>query len=184
MSRMVDLPPRVERELQKEKWVAERARQRSLVRELFDFDDAVCKEWAAALRAIDPHLRLGRAKPQAHESEFGYDITPGFYHIVRFNQMGPPSFYVVDNGDGGFVYPNSGMLDELRRNDLQNPAVWREQIGRRAMAEQAHEKEKEEKRAARVADVIDRYKAKTDASVSMSDTGWSNSNAGRKGRKA
>lgn len=174
------LPPRVEREILKEKWVDQRAQLRALVFKVFDFDDAVCKEWGPPLRALDPRLRLGKAKPKAHAPALG--VIPGLYHWIVLAETAPPSVHPVTNRDGGFAYPDSGLLVKLKANDLQDPRVWAEMIDSRAKAERDAEAAKDAETQRLTNEIIDRYRTGNNASVSMAGS-WAASNAGKRGRK-
>lgn len=186
MSRLL-LPPQVEAEILKEKHVAERERRRALANRLLDFDDPVCREWEPVLKQLDPQLRLGRARGQAYEP--GMNVRPNFYHWVRDN--GPAAPMTIDpiTGPDGvsFSEPDSGLLERLKANDLQDPIVYRALIEQHAAAEARRERDREQERQDRVEDVIDRYKSVTTASVSMNtDSPWSQNNqpAARRDRKA
>lgn len=172
------LPSKVAAEIAKDKYAAERERRNALVNRLLDFDDPVCREWQPVLAKLDPGLRLGRAREQAYEPEM--NVRPGFYHWVRDN--GPLTVLTIEpitGDDDEWREPDSGLLDQLRANDLQHPDVMRAIIAARAQAEADEEKRRQERRDRRVQGTIERFKAANDASVSMAGD-WTNSVAGRR----
>lgn len=177
------LPPKVQAEIDKEKYKAERERRRALAERLLDFDDPVSREWQPTLTLIDPHLRLGRARGQAYEP--GMNVRPGFYHWYRDNPTAAPTIEPITGPDGeSFAEPDSRLLEQLRGNDLHHPAVWRAHIQKRADTEAAREKQLEEEKQRRITGTLERYKAGNNASVLVSDdVAWSQNVAGRKGRK-
>lgn len=178
------LPGSVVREIQKRKWVEQRREHSAKVMALLDFDDPVCREWEPELKRLDPFLRLGRAKPMAYEP--GFTIRPGFYHWVRDNPTAAMTVSAITGPDDEFVEPDSGLLEALRRNDLQNPEVYRAVIGQRAMREAEEEKERQKDLERANGEVLELYLAKTRAQVSMNtDAPWVQSVHGRRGaRKA
>lgn len=177
------LPPKVQAEIAKEKWDVERQRRRALVLELIDFEDPVCCEWQPVLEALDPYLRLGRAKPMAYAA--GVVMRPGYYHWVRDNPTAVITVEAITGPDGeSFAEPDSRLLDQLRGNDLQNPQIYAALIANHAEAEASMEKERADEREAIDAEVLERWKAASETSVSMNrDAPWTQNTAGRRGRK-
>jgi hypothetical protein len=177
------LPPRVQKEILRDKWGQQRAMQRAVVDRLIDFEDPVAREWAPVLAKLDPRLRLGRARPQAYEA--GFNVKPGFYHWVLDEPSAPITVEPITAEDGeSFTEPSSGLLRDLERNDLQNPHVYRALIEREQSKEQAAEKARQENLDEVNENAMERYVAATRAQVSMTDVPWSQNSAGRKGRSA
>lgn len=177
------LPHSVVLENQKREWVEARARHRAVIERLMDFDDPVCREWTPELQRLCPDLRMGRARPQAYEP--GYTIIPGFYHWVRDNVSTADSVQPITAPDGvSFEEPTSAVLEDLRRNDLQNPHVYAALINRHVEVELERERQEQEDHQERVQEVLDRWKSATGAQVLMSpDVPWSQNTAGRRGVK-
>lgn len=78
--------------------------------------------FASALVEIDPRLELWKASDRMPEPIHG--AIPGYWHVVRRNDPPVPDTYmaITTNGlgvDGGFREPDSGILESLRRNDMQ-----------------------------------------------------------------
>jgi hypothetical protein len=176
------LPPRVAREIHKEKWEAQRAHQRATVERLLDFDDPVCREWRPVLEQVDPYLRLGRARPQAYEPEF--NVRPGFYHWVRMNPTAAPTVEPITGPDGeSFTEPDSSLLDRLRGNDLQDPRAYAALIAKHEQRELAREREQEADREEINREVLERWAAASRTQVLVSDdVPWTQNAAGRRAR--
>lgn len=176
------LPPKVRAEIEQDKHRAEREARWARAVAMLDFDDPVCREWQPLLQQLDPHLLMAKAKPRADDPDL--NIRGGFYHWVRKNPREILTAEPITGPDGeSFTVPDEGLLRNLQANDLQNPAVVRDMFTRQLEAEQRAEKEAAEARERRVAGTVERYKRGNSASVSMI-SGWSATNAGRKGRKA
>ena len=175
------LPPKVQAEIQKAKWEAERQQRRAQVMELIDFEDPVCREWQPVLEALDPHLRLGRAKPMAYAP--GVVMRPGYYHWVRDNPTTVITVEPITGPDGeSFAEPDSRLLESLRGNDLQNPRVYAALIERHEAREREQERDRAREREDIDAEVLERWKAVSETQISMNrSTPWSQNVAGRKG---
>lgn len=174
------LPPRVRREIQKEKWAEQRAERRAAIRRLLDFDDPVCREWNPVVRKLDPLLSLARARPQAYEP--GLHVRPGFYHWVRDNETADMTVEPITGPDGdSFAEPDSSLLDALRSNDLQNPRVWAALIEHRANAEAEREREHRREMDELNENIYERWLAGNRAFVSMDRSApWTQSAKGRR----
>lgn len=176
------LPPKTLREIEKEKWVRQRAEHRALAARLLDFDDPVCQEWTPHLRDIDPLLALGRGRNRAYGDGVEIGVRPGYFHIVRRNDTAPWTIHAITGPDGeSYMDPDSGMLEDLKRSDLQNPKVCADLIAAQEEREARREREIENERAELNEDVLERFKAGTRAQVSMSsDVPWSQNAAGQR----
>jgi hypothetical protein len=175
------LPPRVQREIQKDKWADQRAQHRATLRRLLDFEDSLCVEWTRVVAKIDPYLCLGRAHPQAYEE--GFNVRPGFYHWVRWNETATPTVEPITGPDGeSFAEPDASLLEHLRRNDLQDPRVFAAVVARHGEREKAEERRLEEHQAKMDREVLERWNAGTRTQVLLSDdVAWSQNAAGRRG---
>lgn len=175
------LPANVVREIQKREWAERRAELRAALAALFDFEDPVCAEWNPLLGDLDARLRLGRARPLAYEPGLG--VIPGFYHWVRDNETAPPTVTPITSPDGAFREPDSGVLGDLRSQDLHDPTVFLALLAGRRAKEQAAEREREAERAERRQEITDRYLAGTRVQVSLDDsTPWAQNAAGLRRR--
>lgn len=106
----------------------------------------ILDDWNRELRDIDPDLRLMQAKLGTDVA----DVTPGFYHLVRLNRRPPPWVQAITGPDGGFVEPNSALLNMLRAADLQSKRAVADRIRhderKRVDAERQREREAEQLR--------------------------------------
>jgi hypothetical protein len=118
---------------------------------------------------------------------------PGFWHLIWPSYHGGPlnvqPLTVEDGrprvgGDGERAEPGSWLFDWLARADMWNERAQREQ---RRIAERAREsadRRLEAERRAFDEECLERYKAVSQASVSMNtDVPWSQNVAGRRGAR-
>lgn len=140
----------------------------------------MCDYWDRELQKIDRALTLIKA----HDDASVPGLIPGFWHIIREIEGGPPSILPLVGDDGEYVEPTSRMLEVLRAGDLQSPQAMR---ARREHDERkAREKERRQQAAheERVAEMSERLASLTQTRVSMSDAApWSQGVAGRRGAK-
>lgn len=176
------LPPKVAKEIQKEKWVAQRARYRAKLEALLDFDDPVCREWNPHLKALDPLLAMARALPLAYEP--GWSVIPNFYHWVRDNENAPPTVTPITGPDGvSFAEPSSWVLEKLRASDLRDPAVFALLLEGEERYEQEQERAERERDEERQGELWERFQAATRTQVLTStDVRWAQNSAGRRKR--
>lgn len=166
------LPAEVEKEVQRSKHVEERAERRQMLEHLLDFDDPVCKQWNKHLHELDPRLRMGRGKPIV---KTGWGVIPGYYHWFRDNETAAPTVTPITTPEQGYREPDSGVLEDLKRSDLQNPAVFARLLKQRAAAEKAEKKAKQEAREARQQEIYERWQSGNRTQISTSDTPWTQS---------
>lgn len=167
-------PPRVSRELQ-----AGTDQYRADLRQHLSFQNVVSAAWNPELQKIDPYLRLAKA----HDAADLPGVRPGFYHLVRLNPNAPPWVNPLTGPDGGFVEPSSQMLDALRASDLQNAKANRERDRRRREAEEAAQRAKQNEHASRMEDLAERWKARTETSISMNrSAAWTQTAGARRDR--
>ena len=138
------------------------------------------KEIDRDLKRIDPYLEL----VQAHETANHPQLTPGYYHVIRHNPGTAPTVVLAVKGPAGeFREPDSQVFEELAKIDAWSDRSRKEQERRRADAERTARSRKKREREERVDEVWHRIKSAHTPSVSMSP-GWSNTVAGKRGRKA
>lgn len=154
-----------------------------MLSQLFDFDDPIALEWNPLLKELDPLLRLGRAKGLAHAP--GFPVMPGFWHWVRENESTAPTITPITGPDGeSFREPSSGVLEDLRRSDLQDPRVFAVLLAQREESERAAEREIEEAREERQTDMWDHWLAASRTQISMNSASpWSQNHSGRRGAR-
>lgn len=141
----------------------------------------VLDEFNHELKRIDSKLELVRAPADCGTT----GMKPHYYHVVRWNEGAPPTFFVVEGEHGEFVEPTSRVFDKLREGDLWDPQVMRRIRQARSDAEAASAKLRAREQAERQEEIRERVAAVTRSQVSMNtDTPWSQNAAGRRGRKA
>jgi hypothetical protein len=146
---------------------------------MFQLNGSVQSRWNRELRLLDPLLRIGKAKDGAVDPQ----VRPGFWHLIRLNELAPFWVQPLTDPHGGFVEPTSAMLETLRQSDLQNSRAVK---ARRAQ----DEREMRDRNAARAredevrADELrERVASVTRTQVSMNpDVPWAQNAAGAKRR--
>lgn len=170
------MPPRVQREL-----AQERSEYEALIAILTECDD-VPDLLNRRVSEIDPNLAVVKAKPTV---PWGVPLKPGYFHLVRRNETAPVSVTVIEGPDGEYIEPGSKMLDLIRSRDLWNPQVRADLAAAEEERKRAAQRELERDREEINEEVLERFKAGTQASVSMNqDTPWSQNASGRRGAKA
>jgi predicted trehalose synthase len=151
--------------------------RQNLEREAHFSRRAVAKEFNRQLEALDPDLELVWVPEGA---DFP-GLVPGRWHIRRANTRGGlDAFLPVLGPDGEYMEPHSGVLDQLRKYDLQNGGLERlrqEKEDERRARERDLERFREQRRDA----VLARYRAMTSPGVSFHDRQWTNKAGARKG---
>jgi hypothetical protein len=171
------VPPQVDRQL------AENTRQHNLATlAMFELNYGIAGKWnkeKSPLRKLDPFLRVGRAKEKAD----GLGVIPGFYHLLRINPSAPIWVMPLHDGNGGFVEPSDAMLDMLRRADMQNEQVMRDEDKRQEREAKSVERAEALAKEQRVDHMMDNWRALDRPKVLFSDdVKWSNKPAGKRGR--
>jgi hypothetical protein len=141
--------------------------------------DTLCHQLTLYCHDFDPKVSVVKAKPHATR---GGDAA-GYYHIMRFNENAPLSFTVIEAKDGGFLVPDSSMIDRLRRTDLWNERVVRDQ--RAVLERQEREKQAREdaEREERVEEIAERWASATETRVSFNrDTPWTQTAGAKRDR--
>lgn len=142
--------------------------------------DRVCAEFTAELRRIDPYLELIRASPNAT----ALGLVPGAFHVMRNNPGAPPSLMPILDEHGNPRIPDSGVFEELRRNDMWSERSMKEQRRVAAAAERAKKAREQREHEDRVEEMVERIKAGRDVRVSMSDAApWTQNVDGRRAVK-
>lgn len=168
------VPPKVERELRDRTTEYE-----AELRGMFRFDGGILDVWNRELKQIDPLLRLVQAREKAHAP----GVRPGYYHLWRDNPGAPPWVQPLTGPHGDFVEPNSAMLGVLRASDLQNARAVADRRRLEMEAEREADRLKKAGHDERVEGAVELVKSLTETRVSMTDQGWSQNVAGRKGVK-
>lgn len=126
-------------------------------------------EWFdAQLKELDPNLTLVRAA----EHSTSPDLVPGYWHIHRRNVIGLDTYIAITGPDGEFAEPNSGIIEQLRKDDLQRAGAWEEFEARLDREEESYRRKVLDQRAEMKDEFAGRYKAKANPGVSMADVGW------------
>ena len=142
--------------------------------------DATLDYWDAELKKIDEDLFMIKAADDATAA----GLKPGYYHVIRRIAGGPPAILPIVGDEGEFVEPTSRLFDVLREGDLQNPRAMEARRRRDEEAARRRARDKQRGHEERVSEMMDRWRAANQTSVSMSrDTPWSQNVAGRKGAK-
>lgn len=166
------VPPKVAHELREET----RAYQASL--DLVCTTDRTCDEWDRELRRLDPYLKMRKAPDRP---VLGMPLHAGCYHLIRDNPGAPPSVTPILSDEGGFRMPPGSLLEKLKSLDLQDGRVVQERRLFVEMEAKRQEKEKLDRREERQAHALDRWRAVSQASVSMNrDTPWAQNFEGTK----
>lgn len=167
------LPPGVTQELREE-------RERHSV----EIADCVLidREWTQRLKDIDDNLYMVRSR---HYVKTGLPLVPGgCWHVIRDNSdKGAPETIIPLFENGQMMEPGSWVFDLLRRNDLQRPGAIKERKAQEQKIERAKNRKAAEEREQRQQEILERYKAGTRASVSMTDVPWSQNSRGKRGAK-
>lgn len=167
------LPPGPEQRLLEER-LADTARRLEMVEM-----DPLCVRLTVEFKQFDEWVSIVKAKDHAAAP----GIRPGFYHVMRFNQNAPLSFLPIEAPDGGFMVPDSGVLERLRRTDMWNERVVRDRRRALEMEEQAKRADEARDAEERREELTDRWNAASRTHVSMStDQPWSQNVAGRRKR--
>jgi hypothetical protein len=139
----------------------------------------ILDEFNHELRRIDGQLEMVRAPADCGLT----GMKPHYYHVVRWNEGAPPTFFVIEGEHGEFVEPTSRVFEKLREGDLWDPQVMRRIKQRHANAEAAEAKMRVRENQARQEEISERVAAVTRTQVSMNrDTPWTQNAAGAKRR--
>lgn len=135
------------------------------------------KHFDAELRKLDQRLSLVRAGTQFTMP----GLVPGYWHVKRRND--PPamdSYLPLMGPDGEFVEPHMGILENLKRQDLQRDGALDELRKREEREREDQEKAKRFRAADRQEEFATRLKAIENPGVSMAP-GWTYRKKGRRG---
>ena len=140
------------------------------------------REWTRLLKEVDDKLYMVRSR---HWVKTGLPLVPGgCWHIIRDNSdKGAPETIIPLFENGQMVEPGSWVFDLLRRNDLQRPGAIKERKAQEQKIEKAKNRKAAEEREQRQQEILERYKAGTRASVSMTDVPWTQNAKGKRGAK-
>lgn len=153
------------------------------VRAYMDHVKGILDKFNYELQKIDPRLELMRAPD--NDAWRLTEVQPGYYFIVRHNDPpAPPSITPIQTRDGEFREPDSSIFEDLKKNDLWNPATGKRLEKQKQQLEDAAARHRQQERAERQQEIHERYLAATRTQVSMNrDTPWHQNAAGRRGRK-
>jgi hypothetical protein len=168
------VPPQVSQQLRD----TTAAHNRRLL-DMFQLNDSVQSRWNPELGRLDPLLKLAKAKDGADDPQ----VKPGFWHLIRLNELAPFWVQPLMSPTGGFVEPTSQMLDLLRQSDLQNSRAVRarQALDQREMRERNAARAREDEQ--RQDELREQVAAVTRTQVSMNpDVPWSQNAAGAKRR--
>lgn len=147
------LPPVVE-------WNEQRAKLAERHGALRWFDDA--------LKEFDPLMELVRAP----EGSTDPDLIPGYWHIRRRNPIGLHTYIAITGPEGEFTEPHSGVIEQLRKMDLQRKGAWEELMQKLDDEEAASRRKVQETRDDLKEEFADRYKAYANPGVLFGDNKW------------
>lgn len=172
---MLWTPPKVSREHED----ATRAYTADMER-MLDRTRSILREFTADLKRMDPDLELIFVEPDASAP----GLVPGRYHVLKTDRFnGPPTLIPITGPNGEFAEPDSGLFDYLRRCDLWNNRARadRERADEEAVraGERAREREQEERHE----ELVERWRAATETSVSLNDASPWSQNASKNSRR-
>jgi hypothetical protein len=143
-------------------------------------DPAQIKYWNKRLQELDPHLALAFAGERAT----GPGIVPGRWHIRRRNPQGADTYWAITTPDGGFREMSSAVLEQFQAGDLWNSQVRAARDRALRRAEMSEQRQQQRQKEDRVDLIRDHINVEERPQVSFAEVPWSNSAAGRRGRKA
>lgn len=106
------------------------------------------------LKELDPYLELIKASESSDEP----DLIPGYWHIRRQNPVGIQTYIAITGPAGEFMEPHSGVIEDLRRMDLQRPGAWEEFHRNLSEKESAASRAAEEQREEFREEFMERYR--------------------------
>jgi hypothetical protein len=127
----------------------------------------VTEEWNRILHQIDPQLRMVRAQESANAP----GIVPGYYHILRRNELGPPTPIPLAGHDNEFLEPGSWVLEMLQRSDMWSGSARRERDRVAQELERQRRRAKDRETEERKDEINERWKAASNPGVSFSNRG-------------
>jgi hypothetical protein len=139
---MLHLPP-----------VLERERRTALLEAQIESYRKTFDHWNKILQDIDPHIQLVRAQDDANAP----GLKPGFWHVLRNAPGSPPSIIVHQGPNGEYREPDSGLLEELRRDDMWSSRSLKERKEKQKAARRAQEREEKREKDERIDEIIERY---------------------------
>lgn len=115
----------------------------------------------AQLKEMDPHLSLVKASDTANNGL----MVPGYWHVHRRNPIGIDTYIAITGPDGEFAEPHSGVIEQLRKDDLQRPGAWEAFEDRLDREEAEYRRKILDQRAELKDEFTGRYKAKANPGV-------------------
>jgi hypothetical protein len=138
--------------------------------------------WNSELAQIDHRLEM----VWFDESAAGIQgIVPCRYHVLRKNEPPTPwNVIPVQDSEGNYVEPDSGVFEMLLRDDMWSASAQRERDRARRLAEAAKARQRERETEDRQQEILERVKAARDTFISMNRSSpWSQNAAGRRGAR-
>lgn len=121
------------------------------------------EEFNRELHRIDPRLELIFVPPNADLP----GAIPGRYHVLRTDPVAPPTLIPITGPKGEFCEPDSGIFRWLAENDMWNDRAKHERERMRRNAEESERRARDREREEIREEIVDRWKAATETSVSM-----------------
>jgi hypothetical protein len=167
------VPPSVSRELQESTSAyREELFSRARHREVID-------SFNPELKKIDPHLQM----VWFDEGTELFGVVPNRYHLLRDNPGAPPSLEPLCDAEGGFIEPNSGVFEWLRKGDMWNAAAKHDRERSIEAARRAAERARDREREDIEEEFKDRYNAAFRTSVSLANTPWTQTARARRPKR-
>lgn len=138
-------------------------------------------EFNQELRRIDDHLELVWFDERATAP----GISPGRWHVIRWNGEAPPQVIVHEGPHGEYIDPDSSLFRRLEAGDMWDSRVVKDRRNRELAAERARKRREELETADRRQEMVERLQAVTRTQVSMTERegGWTQNAVARKERK-
>lgn len=126
------------------------------------------RHWNRELASIDRYVEVFKADDNARHPS----LRPGFYHLVRRPPVGMPAIVCHEGPNGEFRDLDSSILQTLRNADMWNSERQRDAKKMAERAQKAQEREEEREREARVQEITDRLRSRSNASVLIGGKPW------------
>jgi hypothetical protein len=139
------------------------------------------EHWNRELKRIDERLEMA----WFDEGVSIAGVKPCRYHVLRRND--PPSPWAIipiEDEQGNFVEPDSGVFEMLLRNDMWSEAAQAERRKARSRAEAEKARQRERDAEERQQEIVERIHAARRAFISMDRSApWTQNVQGRRGAK-
>jgi len=132
------------------------------------------KELLGQLQAVDPHLSLVLVAENADPDDWDY---PGYWYLKKRIPGSVDAYFPLAGPNGERLVPGPWVLDELRAEDLWNPAVHRDKQDAKRRMREARERAKVTEAEQRQDEMAVAYRA----AMRVNGDGGMRRNASRKG---